>query len=352
MPSSYQSPESQDRTKNKNLRTKIIAALVVLITAVTTTIYVWDHVTKRESSTETLSINQKSGALEDTTENPTTAEPPTSDNTTPSELPKPSYDTVGDIRLPYGSDEDSWPWWRIPLTASFEDFPLDTTIATNVDEAAAAKATRCTDEELEWLRKNAFPSPSPDPRDSGRTFNVAIRNEAFSGGAMSLSNIRFEGSEVPAVPTIHFACPNLGNGDSGHQEWLISVDGQPAIYGRELDYDPPERPQYPEGTPVTLNLQPGEYVSVLLTRDESVDTQKQYEGRFLADVVGTDETVILADNVEFTRNAIPEHFIGFTSGNTRRLSTFVCADGQTTTNPCTLEEAANLMRRAAEHIAQ
>ena len=364
MPSSSQSPESQGKTKSKNFRTKIIAALVVLITAVTTTIYVWDHISKRESSTETLSINQKSGALEDTTESPTTTEPSNPDST-----PEPAYTTIGDTYDPFkntGPESDPVSW-RIPITASIEDFPIQ------IEPSPGAEfESGCNEAELNWLRENAIPAGHPmDNGDPARTFNIAIRNEATSGGSLSLRNIRFEGSETHAAPpTIFFQCPILGNGALGSQELLINVTGEPAVYGEVLDFSANGKPQFPEGTPVTLNLEPGENLAIILTRDDAVDTQKQYEGRFLADVVGTDETVILADNVEFTRAVLPGYFIGF-NGGAGRTTDFVCRDGekwgsmsvheywkahprdlQDTYEPCTIKEAADLMRRAVEHVTQ
>ena len=120
----------------------------------------------------------------------------------------------------------------------------------------------------------------------------------------------------------------------------------------------------PEGSPVTLNLSPGEVSVITLTRDESVDLLRRYEGRFIADVLdGSNRTVVLAENVTFRQERVPAFMISIENEpGSPDFQMLVCTtadpdslrnDGSyasSTSIPCTPLEAAEHLRLAAQSV--
>lgn len=197
--------------------------------------------------------------------------------------------------------------WRVPVDAPFETFPTNFVQNTSSGETWLD----CSEEQFAWLEEHAQPY---DATSSSSVFNLTLRNTANEGGALPLGNIRFEGEEVDSAPWVALQCTVGGRGNAGGlQPMLINVDGSEAVYGEVLSAYSEDA--QPEGSPVTVNLAPGEINELVLTRDLGVDLQRQYEGRFLADVLdGSDETVILANEVSFKRQNVPGfkiHYIGY-----------------------------------------
>lgn len=194
-------------------------------------------------------------------------------------------------------EETQWPQgdldWAIPVTAPIASFPTGTVVDAG-----------CTPEQLAWLNQHAHHAETSD------TLFLTLHNTAASGGALPLGNIRFEGSEVPAGAWVRFECRSGGRGDGGGmQPMLLHTDGSSALYGEAMFVDDDSKPT---GSPVVINLSPGELAQVPLTRHQDVDTQRAYEGRILADPLdGSGTTVSLADDVQFKRDPLPGYFLGY-----------------------------------------
>ena len=176
---------------------------------------------------------------------------------------------------------------------------------------------------------------------------------------MPIGNIRFVGEEIETVPLVSFQCPVGGRGSAGGQQpLLIRVTGEEALYGEAVGVEGED--VQPVGSPVTLNLAPGEVSVITLTRDDSVDTQRRYEGRFVADIVdGSGESLILAEDVAFRRAPVSGYYVGYESG--ARSNIFECAsptfstefssyDATPLARACTLGEAAAVLREAAASV--
>lgn len=187
--------------------------------------------------------------------------------------------------------------WQMPTDAPFESLPL------NFVEGQVG--LQCSAEQNAWLSEHA------KPMRTSSYFGMALHNTANAGDVLSLENIRFDGSERDSAPWVYFQClySGMGGGDCG-QPILIDITGQPAVYapgtqcGQEQEFQP-------EGSPVVINIPSGAIHDLALMRSENVDTQQEYEGRFVADVLGTGETVVLQESVEFFRERVPGYRLGF-----------------------------------------
>lgn len=296
------------------------AAIVLpLITAVGIVVPAIAKLGERASSLETLSVE--------------TAVDPYAD-----------AEVIGAAEVQSAFSKDSRSDWEIPVSAPIASFPLDNT------PNEFGEFIDCSEAQLEWLEEHAKLGPGT----GSAAFNLTLRNTSTTGASLPLGNIRFIGEEVESGPTVRFQCPTGGRGDTGgNQPLLIKVTGEESLYGEALNAS--GEGVMPEGSPVTLNLAPGEVSVVTLTRDASVDTQRRYEGRFIADLVdGSGETVVLAEEVTFKRAAVEGFYIGFPSG--QMTADFVCLSptvygeidsrGFPRPAPCTLSQAAEILREA------
>lgn len=196
--------------------------------------------------------------------------------------------------------------WKVPVDAPFETFP------TNFVQSEHSESVwlECSDEQFAWLEEHAKPF---DSMSDSNAFNLTLRNSANTGGSLPLGNLRFEGAETESVAWVALECSIGGRGAAGGmQPMYIDIDGTEAVYGEVLSSYAEDA--QPEGSPVTVNLAPGEITELVLTRDRNVNTQRNYEGRFLADVLdGSDDTVVLANDVVFQRQKVlgyKIHYIG------------------------------------------
>lgn len=262
------------------------------------------------------------------------------------------FRVVGELVNPLsayeGNSSNFRVFWQIPVSAPLATFP-DT-------PAQESGYYSCSPEQIAWLETHAHEGTV----FGWGKFDLSLLNTADGGGSLSLSNVRFEGDEVASEPLVTFHCPMGGMGSAGSQSITVGVTGAPAVWGPGSGAD-----AQPEGSVATINLAPGAASPVQLLRAPEVDTQRQYEGRFLADLVDdSGETVILAENVAFRRESAPGFFVGYGgagfvdgilrcgvpveepvpggSGETR-----IAADTRT----CTLSEAAETLRLAAAAAA-
>ena len=263
-----------------------------------------------------------------------------------------SYPVIGHL------DRDPTPadmlFWQIPVDAPIETFPMDPKpYLTSVDPS-------CTDEQLAWLEEHALVQQLFGWGDAGRAFHLSLTNDV-SSDIMTLSNIHFEGEEVPSIPWIQFECPHEFLGESFAELIYVDATGQPATAGPDdLMFIPPGdfTEPLPEGTPLIFDMQAGESGELMLTRTPSVDTSKQYHGRFLADAVGgPEDAVTLAEDVTFWRSPELGYWMGY--GSYSADGTLMCADGKDVTEatawdqypepqPCSLQDIRYLLEQMRE----
>ena len=313
----------------------IAAAIVLpLITAVSITVPVIDQLSQRQSSPETLKV--------------LTAPDPFADAEVVGEESTERFESYDPSK--YQMD------WKIPVDAPIDTFPLE--LSQNVEYGWY----QCSEQQLDWLSKHAEPFSIYSPE---RSFNITVHNSASSGASLPLGNIRFVGKEVDSTPWLYFYCPGGGRGATNNaQLLLIGVGGEEALYGEPVSASGAD--VMPEGSPVTLNLAPGEVSVITLTRDESVDRLRRYEGRFIADVLdGSERTVVLADEVTFRQERVPSYSISIqndpASPNFQMLQCGVADpsslrdDGsyaQFTSSTCTPDGAVEHFRLAAESLGR
>ncbi len=320
--------------RRKPLKFFGIAAAIVLplITAVSITVPVLDQLSQRQSSPETLKVLTAPDPFAD-------AEVIGEESTNRHE----SYDPSK-----YQMD------WRIPTDAPIETFPLE--LKHNVEYGWY----ECSAKQLEWLSEHAEPFSIFSPE---RSFDITVHNSASTGASLPIGNIRFVGEEVDSTPWLYFECPGGGRGATGGvQLLLVGVDGKEALYGEPVAASGDD--VMPEGSPVTLNLDPGEVSVVTLTRDESVDGLRRYEGRFIADVLdGSNKTVVLAEHVTFRQERVPTFMISIENEpSSPNFQMLVCTtadpdslqeDGRyasQTAVPCTPQEASEHLQLAAQSV--
>lgn len=219
--------------------------------------------------------------------------------------------------------------WLVPASAPFDTFP--TTPTRTADRSGSYRFPHCSPEQISWLEAHAVTS------DAGVRPGVKLHNTADLGGALALTNVRFEGSDVVSEPLVAFECPVGGAGPTGALV-VIKMDGSPGAWG-ELELD--------TGAPVTLNVSPGEVELVTFEQDRSVDRQRAYSGRILADAVGRGETFVLANDVEFRPAHMPGYFVGYGSPawEDGRLRCRTPENGRTPGGPARVVSPALLRRR-------
>lgn len=312
----------------------IAAAIVLpLITAASITIPVVAGLSERESSADTLKVM--------------TAPDPFADAEVIGEETTQRFEHYDPSK--YQMD------WKIPVDAPIDTFPLE--LSLNAEYGWY----QCSEQQLEWLSKHAEPFSIFSPE---RSFDITVHNSASAGASLPIGNIRFLGEEVSSTPWLYFGCPGGGRGAvGGVQLLLVGVDGEEALYGEPVAASGDD--VMPEGSPVTLNLAPGEVSVITLTRDESVDRLRRYEGRFIADVLdGSERTVVLADNVTFRQERVPTYTISIQNDPASPdFQTLRCgvadpdsfeSDGsyaQFSTTTCTPQEAVEHLRLARQYVA-
>lgn len=233
--------------------------------------------------------------------------------------------------------------WAIRVSAPLETFP-----DAPVPDAWGGHG--CSPEQIAWLSEHAT---TPAPQSVG----VRVHNTADTGGALALQNVRFEAAQVDAEPWVRFECPAGGRGGTDDQYVEVDVDGSPATWSSSFGGD-----GEPEGSLVTVNLSPGEVAELVVARAPQVDRQRAYAGRLVADLAdGSGTTVILANDVRFDRDMVPGYFVGYgnvgyESGQLHCGTPDPAGPNEqgrvgTVMTPCTLAEAAQTLRVAAEAVS-
>lgn len=315
-------------------RVVLVIALVVSALALGNTIYI--RITKKSTSVNTLDVSHQEvpSKLPVQTADSDSLGGRTNETT--------QRDTIGWVLTKEKKDMELM--WEIPVGAPINDFPM----------AAQPENMYCTSAQVNWLEAHAIGYTW-----GGSRITVMVQNTATSGEALSLGNIHFEGKEVDPEPTVLFSCPLPPSGDPGSRSLILDVDGTAAICDDLSEsYGPCDGAP---GLPVTLNLQPGELNGISFKRDAAVDIHRQYEGRIVADVLSDiGKEVVLAEDVVFLKEPVDGFFIGYPSGDFEEG--FSCRTGIGTpsfrdkkislrddpdTAPCTLDQAAQLLKDAA-----
>lgn len=254
-------PENPDDSSRPKIPRKFIAlggALVTAITAATIIIPIVADANRRESSAETLTIE---------TNAPLEAVPAAAVGVELADGFNP-YDQTGD-----GVTDI----WAIPLDA-FDSMPFD--------------GDGCTPERLAWLAENNIQDSVPPA--------VTLRNDATDGSAMTIDEIRFEGERSnESTRVVTMQCAGYG-GDAGIQFVDVPLAGGSAVYGEPPWGDSTAAGVAPAGSPVVLNLSPGELVQLMLYANRDGFTGR-FAGAIVADVTtgDTTEQVVLADGLDF-----------------------------------------------------
>lgn len=269
----------------------------------------------------------------------TTAPPPTEETQPVETAERPAAEEKA-TELPFGDPIGTvrpWSWyedsvgWLVPITAPLEDFPVD---------PAHDYSQGCTSDQLDWLEEHGTPWVTMS------FFHVVLQNTASGGGALSLGNVRFEGEEVPAVPLVTLACEiDPAGGLVDTSPVMIHTDGRPSVWG--FAFDEPDAPA--EGSPVTLNLSPGEVAELYFSRHEEVDTQRHFEGYIVADVLNEETTVVLAE-ANFSPDEIPDYLFGYVYDDGAWQFSCVTPTSESVWPGCTPEEAANILAGLKETV--
>ncbi|MFZ1382982.1 MAG: hypothetical protein WAS54_09400 [Scrofimicrobium sp.] len=333
--------ETSEETKPKSRTGALIAAIGTVVTVTVLGVTGYNYISNRPSSVETLVVREVRTEVEQS-EEATLPDEPTEEVAAEEDE---QLRIVGEQKQSQSMEDQLA--WQVPVTAPLSTFPTD--LVAN----EGGTFDGCSEAQLAWLREYGTQGSYLGGSDIGAAFSLLVSNEASEGAALSLGNIRFDGSEIPADPVVSFHCPSGGRGDGLIQRIIVGVDGQPAVFGEGLSaYQGQEA--FPPGAPATINVKPGEILPVVILRDASVDVSRQYEGKLLAEVLdGSGETVVLLDHMEFKRAPELGFLIGYRSGFGDDV--FVCRSGEGITwdtpwqeypvpEPCTLEEAATMLR--------
>jgi hypothetical protein len=233
------------------------AALVTLVTAATIIIPIVADANRRDTSTDTLTIQEQ---------------PPAAEGTAPAV----GVDLAAGFN-PYDQTGDGVSdIWAIPLEA-FESMPFD--------------GDGCTPERLAWLAENNLQDSVPP--------TVTLRNDATDGSAMTIDGIRFEGERSSeSTRVVAMQCAGYG-GDAGIQFVDVPLAGGTAVYGAP-PWGDSTLGVAPAGSPVVLNLSPGELVQLMLYANRDGFTGN-FTGSIVADVTVGDTTdkVVLAERLNF-----------------------------------------------------
>lgn len=249
---------------------------------------------------------------------------------------KPTHETIGSV----ADSDKEFVSMLLPTDAPITGFPL----------AEDGESSYCTDEQLGWLIANGVVPMGYEGYVGRNSLTLTLRNTASTGGALSLSDLRFEGEEVNDVPFyISFSCPFSGGATGGGQLALLSSNGAAAVYTDGVYNEALlSEDRQPPGSPVTVNLDPGEVTDLKLVRDRATKPTKMFTGRVMAES-STGATVILADSV--TLHPFPVD--GFQIRYSRSDDTLSCKQQPNDPEtyefaPCTVAEAETYMRQAAE----
>lgn len=132
---------------------------------------------------------------------------------------------------------------------------------------------------------------------------IDVANDADTGGALSLTNIRFEGDVIESAPLVPARCGLGGYGDGGWlQPFTLYLDESPATYGSGAGLAVDPASLLPEGEVATVRISAGEVKTIEFSfsdmRDE-LGSGRSAVGRIVADMVSPESgEIVLLDDVE------------------------------------------------------
>lgn len=170
-------------------------------------------------------------------------------------------------------------FWRVQATAPWGTFPLD----------PSPDAFFCTSDQIAWLEQWGR-------RDLADVWNgyLSLNNTAADGSAMSIRNIHSVGTFTqPAVVEVDVDCAS----SRGAFSEIIPLrqnlgTDTPAVF--DIAYR-----DYPEGSPATLNIDPGEFLQIVVFFTQDPERTSDFAGSLIADVLVGDQTsqVVLVDGL-------------------------------------------------------
>lgn len=321
-------PDGESATEKRPSRKKlwivlgsIAGAIVFVVTAATTFIPIVADMLANETRPDSLVVGDDALGGEDQPGGVPTSEPVALED----------GPVIGDL-----ADEVSPAdvvIWNVPVDAPFASFPAE----------GWTVADGCGADQLAWLEEHAG-------RDkvAGWNLGVFVRNTATDGASMSIDNVRLEGEWTPGAPTVALQC-GPGVGGDPVQFGLLQRSGAPATWGEDpyLEYGEGAAVGAVEGTPLTLNLAPGE-LGILELLIPAVD--ESFEGRLVADMLTPEEQlVILGEEVRIAPQRV--RGLALDLGNFDGVLTCILFEEDTgypvSNAPCDPAQAAELMREAA-----
>lgn len=232
-----------------------------------------------------------------------------------------AYEAVGGI----------WVDWLLPVDAPIETFP---TYSGDIETGYPS----CMPDQIAWLNEFAVRAAEYNKQE----YKVNIVNDSTTGGAISLSDIRFEGQGREVVPRIHFMC-QANRGAGAGQVAKLRTDGSSAVYGEDLWAS---KDAMPEGSVVTLNIEPGATEVLVLDRVREPIHNIDYSGSIIASMILPEaQEVVLAEDITLTAFAI-EGFSIMYSPSVHR-SGFQCVEDGVAYGECDREGAAKHLAAAA-----
>lgn len=201
-------------------------------------------------------------------------------------------------------------WFRVggqvPVDAPFETFPVST-------EPVDPEQFACTPEQMAWLLEHGVAGTEGDswdelePQVAGPTEFVPLLEYQLTSSAptaVTLQNLRVEGSSVEAPARVEFHCVHGGIGGYLAPYYAVAAVGSdsPATYAAHPDagdsYEPDELAPAAPGSPFATDLAPGgtSRLDLLLT---GIDPGRDFRGRVVADAVidGVTHRAVLDDDV-------------------------------------------------------
>lgn len=176
--------------------------------------------------------------------------------------------------------------WGLPVSADVSTFPF-----------SAEPMGECLPDQREW-----FEAVGSVDAATGWTLAIDIANDATSGGAISLTNIRFVGEVADSERMVRTNCGVGGIGGPGLRQMIdLYLDASPATWAPpDLAYlDPAD--VMPEGEIATVNLGAGEIATIEFVlrgiRDE-LGPGRSVTGRVVADMISPEATeVVILDDI-------------------------------------------------------
>lgn len=231
----------------------------------------------------------------------------------------------------------AWDWykgiWYLPADADLATFPFTD---PNGD------LYNCSEEQITWFEaQGALPFSAFQSRD------LFLSNDASAGGAISITNVRFENAVSDSARLVRVNCGfDDGIGDAPIQEIVLYLDGRAGTYTdafQPMSLDP-NGEIFPEGEIATVNVAPGEAAIARLligTISDELGEGQVAAGRVVADMVSPEKGVVILidDFAVYGRPVGPDGVAALTLAD----QPYDCASWG---EPCTLSKAIAVLKDA------